>query len=42
MRIVGLDTETYLITELNPIPPLICCTITGEGEDVAIYKHDDV
>lgn len=38
--IVGIDTETFLFTEENPIPKLVCCSICVQGE-TNLYKHDD-
>lgn len=43
-QIIGLDVETWLIDEVNPIPPLVCCTIapTNDVKDLEIYKHDNI
>jgi DNA polymerase I-like protein with 3'-5' exonuclease and polymerase domains len=40
MKLVGLDTETFLITEESPIPKLVCMSVS-DGQETQLYKDDN-
>lgn len=40
MKLVGLDTETFLITEECPIPKLVCVSVS-DGQETQLFKADD-
>lgn len=41
MELIGIDSETHLISEECPIPELVCVTIARGNKEIEIYKWDD-
>ena len=42
MRILGIDTETYLITRDTVAPKMVCATLCDEDGDKSLWLRDDV